>query len=291
MSDNPKPKILCTVQILTLNSAHILRRCLESVKDFDDILICDGNSTDDTLSIAREYTDHIIKQVETDEPNIRVKDFATLRNKCIVEGRYDWNLYIDTDEELPTRTTEEIRKIVTNPIIEHYIYRLPGHINYNRQEIKHSVAYPGYQMRFMNRKSGIQHTRTPHSRLTFDPKKFSVGTLKNPWFVIIEPGKGNPAYEPAINRGHIQIEIRQSVKNSLGHFLLWAVWRRGLSLINVIIKTFWLYLRHGFKDTLPPWIEFKRIHYKWLLFYGAIKFRIRLAVLGEKQKHETTPAH
>ena len=273
-------KILATVQVLTLNCGHILRRCLESLKGFDDILICDGNSTDDTLQIAREYTDHIIKQVETDQPNVRAKDFAVLRNKCIAEGKYDWNFYIDSDEELPARTAEEIRDIVSNPNIKHYVYRLPGHINYLGHEVKYSVAYPGYQMRLKNRKSGIEHTRTPHHRLNFDPNKFSVGTMKNPWFVIIEPGKRS--YDPAINKGHIQIEIREAMKIPIKNFLYWIVWRKSASLVNTILRTIWLYLCHGFQDTLPPWMEFQRLKYKWLLLTGAIKFRIKLALFGEK---------
>lgn len=274
-------KIPCTVQVFTLNSGQVLRRCLESLKDFDDILILDGNSTDNTLEIAREFTDHIVKQFDTDQPNYRIKDFAEVRNKGIREGRYDWNFYIDTDEELPKRTADEIREIVSKPNIEHYVYKLPGHINYNGREIKHSVAYPGYQMRLMNRKSGFQQTRTPHHRLEIPPGT-SIGVMKNPWFVIVEPNAGRQPYEPTVHYSHIQIEIRESSKLPLKEFIYWFLWRKTASLINTILRTIWLYLRYGFKDTLPPSMEFKRIEYKWLLWTGSIKFRIRNAIFGEK---------
>lgn len=283
-------KIPCTVQIFTLNSASVMRRCLESVKDFDDILILDGNSTDATLEIAREYTTHIVKQADTDQPNYRFKDVAALRNKAINEGRYDWNFYLDTDEELPARTAEEIRRIASRADIEHFVYRLPGHINYNGHEIKYSTAYPGYQMRLVNRRSGIRHARTPHSRLDFDARKFSVGTMQNPWFVIMEPSSGIKPYEPLLNRGHIQIQIREAVKIPLGTFLYWIVLKNIASIAKTSCRIAWLYLRRGFKDTLPPPYELKRIQYKWLLLYGAMKFRIRLALFGEN-KHEKSPAH
>ena len=55
-------KIPCSVGILTLNSGQALRRCLDSLKDFAEIIICDGNSTDNTLEIAREYGAKIVKQ-------------------------------------------------------------------------------------------------------------------------------------------------------------------------------------------------------------------------------------
>ena len=60
-------KIACTVEILTWNSEKTLKACLESVKDFDDIIILDGNSTDKTLEIANNYRARIIKQVKTEE--------------------------------------------------------------------------------------------------------------------------------------------------------------------------------------------------------------------------------
>ena len=45
-------KILCTVAVLTKNSAETLARALESAKEFAEIIVCDGGSTDRTLDIA-----------------------------------------------------------------------------------------------------------------------------------------------------------------------------------------------------------------------------------------------
>ncbi|MEK7515159.1 MAG: glycosyltransferase [Patescibacteria group bacterium] len=285
-----KPKIPCTVQVFTLNSGGVLRRCLESLKGFDDILILDGNSTDDTLAIAREYTNHIVKQADTDQPNYRIKDVAALRNKAIEEGRYDWNFYLDTDEELPARTAEEIRRIVTTSPPEYFIYQLPGHIHFNGREIVHSTAYPGYQMRLLNRAAGIRHERTPHSRPAFDARRVKVGTMENPWFVILEPGSGVKQYEPAINRGHIQIQIREAMKIPLSAFFYWIVLKNIASLGKTSMRMLWMYARYGLSGTLPPHIEVKRLQYKLLFLFGAIKFRIRLALLGE-QSHEKSTTH
>lgn len=243
------------------------------MKEFDDILICDGNSTDGTLEIAREYTSHIIKQADTEEPNYRLGDFAAARNRCIDEGKYNWNLYIDSDEELPARTADEIRSIVTNPEIRHYVYKVPNKILYEGKEIKYSVPYPGYQMRFLNRLCGARYIRSPHSRPQFDEKKYPVGYLKNPWYVIVEHGKRG--YDPALNRGHIQLEVDATKTMKWGHFLYWVVWKRIWGIIKITIKTALLYLRHGFKNTLPPKIEVLRIRYKWLVLYGAVSYRIK----------------
>ena len=46
-------KIKCSIGILTLNCEDTLARCLENLRDFDEIIVCDGNSTDKTIGIAK----------------------------------------------------------------------------------------------------------------------------------------------------------------------------------------------------------------------------------------------
>ncbi len=48
-------KIKCTVAVLTKNNEATLKRALESSKDFAEIIVVDGGSTDRTLDIARAY--------------------------------------------------------------------------------------------------------------------------------------------------------------------------------------------------------------------------------------------
>ena len=44
-----------SVVINTYNASQHLARVLETVKDFDEIVICDMESTDDTCKIAESY--------------------------------------------------------------------------------------------------------------------------------------------------------------------------------------------------------------------------------------------
>lgn len=80
-----------SVVINTYNAEAHLRKVLESVKDFDEILICDMHSTDKTLEIAEEYGATIVYHENTGfvEP---AKMFA------IQSARYEWVLTIDADE-------------------------------------------------------------------------------------------------------------------------------------------------------------------------------------------------
>ena len=44
-----------SVVINTYNAEKFLAQVLESVKDFDEVVVCDMESTDRTLEIARQY--------------------------------------------------------------------------------------------------------------------------------------------------------------------------------------------------------------------------------------------
>ena len=50
-----------SVSLICRNSSDVLERCLESVKDADEIVICDTGSSDNTLEIARKYTDKVFE--------------------------------------------------------------------------------------------------------------------------------------------------------------------------------------------------------------------------------------
>ena len=79
-----------SVVINTYNAEQHLAAVLESVKDFDEVLICDMESTDTTLDIARQYGCRIItferKQYNIVEP---------AREYAIHEAKHEWVLVVD----------------------------------------------------------------------------------------------------------------------------------------------------------------------------------------------------
>jgi len=105
-------KILCTVEILTLNSAKTLGRCLESLKDFDDILVVDGNSTGETAAIAKQFGARVFQQSDSGQKNFQADDFSAVQNRGIAAARHQWFLFVDSDEYLSSEAVEEIRRVV-----------------------------------------------------------------------------------------------------------------------------------------------------------------------------------
>lgn len=82
-----------SVVINTYNASKYLAQVLESVKDFDEILICDMESTDDTLNIARQYECNVITFPKEGHTIVE-----PARQYAINHTRYDWVLVVDADE-------------------------------------------------------------------------------------------------------------------------------------------------------------------------------------------------
>lgn len=256
-------KILATVRVFTLNSGKTLRRCLDSLKDFEEILILDGNSTDDTLTIAREYGARIEKQFPgKNEPTI-IEDWPELVNRAVTMAKFAWVLYIDSDESASPELVEEIREIVWEAeenCVKHFMYQTPNRIIYKSREILYATPYPGYQYRFFNRKSGALYKGNPHYFLKFDAKKYPPGVLKNPWYVYVDDS------DAKIKKIQILQDALDAKSQNLKQFLKWSVWHKLFGIAKILIKVAILYLRFGFKNTLPPKLELARVKYKTYLF-------------------------
>jgi len=178
MENRPSAKIPVSVGILTLNNAKELPRTLESVRDFADVYVCDGNSTDGTQDVARSYGARVVKQVETDETNVRITDFGATRTRCIDAGRYDWHLRVDSDESISPEAVEEIRGIVADPHPKFLVYKMPRKYMLRGRVVDLATTYPNRQMRFFNRKGVEGYEKVTHERVVVRPGAL-VGVMKN----------------------------------------------------------------------------------------------------------------
>ncbi len=147
-------KIPCSVAILTFNSAASLKKCLESVKEFSEIIVCDGGSTDETLKIAEKYGCKIIEQNSKFKyDNNKIADFSGVRNQTLDAATHDWFLYVDSDEYLGEKVVSEIRNIImTDKSDSPKVYGMPRKFMINDVVIDCASVYPNYHTRFFNRK-------------------------------------------------------------------------------------------------------------------------------------------
>ena len=82
-----------SVVINTYNAALRLREVLDAVRDFDEILVCDMESTDETLAIAEEYGCRTVTF-----PRERYNIVEPAREFAIHQARHPWVLVVDADE-------------------------------------------------------------------------------------------------------------------------------------------------------------------------------------------------
>ncbi|KKR49050.1 MAG: Glycosyl transferase family 2 [Candidatus Magasanikbacteria bacterium GW2011_GWC2_40_17] len=275
MTVNNQEKIACSVGILTFNSERTIREALESVKNFKEIIICDGGSNDKTLEVAGEYNAKIIFQdPKYKNSNNTIKDFSGVRNQCLEVSTQDWFVYIDSDEAVSLELNEEIKKIIKNKKETFLVYRVPNKLVIDGVAIKYSSSYPGFQYRFFNKKSGARFVKSIHERIEFDKLKIKVGTLESPWLILWDKEEVREYFEHRENS--IQMEVLRNRNQNFFQFLYWSIGYNLITAAKIFLKAFKNYLFYGFSTNMPIQIEKARVFYHFKLIKALVKDRVKL---------------
>jgi len=99
-----------SVVINTYNAELHLRKCLEAVKDFDEIVVCDMESTDNTVAIAREYGCKIVTF-----PKANHTCCEPARQFAVQSATNKWVLVVDADEIITPELREELINRISAP--------------------------------------------------------------------------------------------------------------------------------------------------------------------------------
>ncbi|RLC46307.1 MAG: glycosyltransferase family 2 protein [Candidatus Cloacimonadota bacterium] len=134
-----------SVVIITKNEENNIKRCLQSVKWADEIVVVDTGSTDRTLEICEKYGCHII---ETEWLG-----FGKTKQLGVNCAANDWILSIDADEEVTSELTEEIRQLLSKDNLKNG-YRIKRTSFYLKKWIRYSGWNRDYPLRLFNRKYG-----------------------------------------------------------------------------------------------------------------------------------------
>ncbi|EKF86487.1 glycosyltransferase family 2 protein [Methanobacterium formicicum] len=94
-----------SIIINTFNEEKNIKNCLESVKWADEIIIVDMYSEDNTVDIARKYTDKIFffKRMGYADP---ARQFA------LEKASNEWILVVDADELVPLKLVNKLHEII-----------------------------------------------------------------------------------------------------------------------------------------------------------------------------------
>lgn len=159
---------MISVTILTKNSEKYLTQVLTSLQTFDEVLIYDNGSTDNTLKIAFTF------------PNVSIIEglfygFGITHNIASSKAKHDWILSIDSDEIVTPEMADEITHLKLNKTT---VYSFSRHNYFNNKFIKWCGWYPDYQVRLYNKThTGFTDAKVHETIIT---KTSEIVFLKSP---------------------------------------------------------------------------------------------------------------
>lgn len=96
--------------LIVKNEKDHIQNVLESLKGVDEIIVCDTGSTDNTVDLARRYTNKVFTDY------VWADDFAGARNHALSKCTGDWILSIDGDETLEEGGIDNIRAVIASAL-------------------------------------------------------------------------------------------------------------------------------------------------------------------------------
>jgi glycosyltransferase involved in cell wall biosynthesis len=153
-----------TVTVITKNEAADIAAALESVSWADEIVVVDSESTDDTVAIARRFTERVVVRPWA--------GYIEQKNHAAALASHDWILSLDADERVTPALAESIKRALSAPA--HAAYRMPRMTWHLGRWIRTTDWYPDDQLRLYDRRRARWTGRLVHEAVIVDG---SVGTL------------------------------------------------------------------------------------------------------------------
>ncbi|MBZ0104861.1 MAG: glycosyltransferase family 2 protein [Sulfuricella denitrificans] len=131
-----------SVVLITLNAAHQLEACLQSVVFADEIVVVDSGSSDDTPAIALKYGARVVSH-----PWL---GFGPQKQFAVEQARNDWVLCLDADERVSEGLRSSIIAALGQP--EFQAYRMPRSNRFMGRYLRHGEGYPDWSLRLFDRR-------------------------------------------------------------------------------------------------------------------------------------------
>lgn len=144
-----------TVTVITRNEAAHIADALRSVSWADEIVVVDSESDDDTVAIARQFTDRVVVRAWP--------GYVAQKNYAASIARHDWILSLDADERVTPPLAAAIRQIPDAGPAAYRMARVTWHLG---RWIRSTDWYPDYQLRLYDRRAAEWTGRHVHESVT-----------------------------------------------------------------------------------------------------------------------------
>ena len=158
------PKL--SVTVITKNEAADIGDALASAAWADEIVVVDSASTDDTVAIARRYTDRVVVR--------EWPGYVEQKNYAASIASHDWIFSLDADERITPALADEIKATLAAAPAQAG-YRMPRVTWHLGRWIRTTDWYPDDQLRLYDRRSARWTGRHVHESVNVDG---SVGRLR-----------------------------------------------------------------------------------------------------------------
>ena len=231
-----------SVALAVFNEEDNLGQCLESIKSIaDEIVIVDGQSTDNTVAIAKEYGAKVL--VEENRSNFHIN-----KQHAIDACSSDWILQLDADERVSSALGAEIKKITAgelkNPASAYYLKRRNYFLS---RWMNKGGMYPDPVIRLFQRGKASLPQASVHELMNVAG---TTAWLGEDLLHIADPNFAR--YLMRSNR-YTTLQAEEWLKEGKIGKDTWTVIR------YMILKPFWqfclIYFRHkGFQDGFPGFV-------------------------------------
>lgn len=116
-----------SVVIIAKNAEKTIERTLDSLVEFDDVVVYDNGSNDNTMQIAKSFPNVNLVQGE-------FKGFGWTKNQAVSFAKNDWILILDSDEVVDKELLNILKTKTLNP---KFVYKLNFNAYYKNKQIKY----------------------------------------------------------------------------------------------------------------------------------------------------------
>jgi len=145
--------------LIVKDEANNLASCLQELCWADEIVVLDSGSTDNTVEIARQFTEFIYHEPDW-------QGFGIQRQRAQAKATSDWVLMVDADEVMTTQLRSSIQQVVSNND-QSKVYAVPRLSWCFGRFIRHSGWYPDYVIRLYPRLKAGYGDDQVHEKLRF----------------------------------------------------------------------------------------------------------------------------
>lgn len=144
-----------SVCMIIKNEEDTLQRILSQVKEFaDELIIVDTGSTDNSIEIAKSFTDKVFC--------MQFVDFSTCRNYSLAKATCDYIMWLDADDFIPAESIAQLKDL-KNSLDNVDMVMMPYQTAFDEED---NPTFTYYRERIFKRDKGYTFQGAVHEAIT-----------------------------------------------------------------------------------------------------------------------------